>query len=287
MRIDAHQHFWRLDRGDYHWLTEDMTALYRDFGPNDLEPHLGIGRIEATIAVQAAPTEEETEFLLDMAANHNWIAGVVGWADLEATNAVTRIARLARRDRLVGLRPMLQDLPDVNWISRASIAPALRAMEMHGLVLDALVRAEQIDLIHDLAWRHPGLVIVLDHAGKPPLMKDLTEWRASIARLANCPNVYVKLSGLLTEATDGADARSLRPLYDNLLFAFGASRLLWGSDWPVVTSKANYAQWLKMAERLIAGLSESERDAVMGGNAAHVYGIATVREPQPPRHLPA
>ena len=278
MRIDSHQHFWKLDRGDYGWLTQDMDALYHDFGPSDLEPLLKAGRIDSTILVQAAPTENETEFLLNLAASTSWIAGVVGWTDLEAKDAVARIARLARREGLVGLRPMLQDIPEVDWIGRPSLAPALEAMETHGLVFDALIRANQIDLISDLADRHPYLTIVLDHAGKPPVVGDASGWRQSIARLAACPNVYVKLSGLVTETDERVDVRLLRPTFDNIFAAFGASRILWGSDWPVVTMKSKYGQWLKLAERLIKDLPASDREAVMGGNAAQVYGVGAAGE---------
>ena len=274
MRIDAHHHLWRPARGDYGWLTPDLRPLYRDFDAEDLQPLLQAARIDATILVQAAPTEAETDFLLTIAQQTPWIAGVVGWTDLAAPDAATQVQRLAERPRLVGLRPMLQDIPDPNWILNSDVRDGLSAMATHGLVFDALVRESQLPAIVQLAERFPALSIVLDHAGKPivdgpPSMI----WRDAMGVLADHPNTSVKLSGLLTEAPVGSGPEILRPYIDRLLEAFGPDRILWGSDWPVLNLAGSYQAWTAMTEALIGGLSTPARQAVWGGTAARIYGI--------------
>lgn len=274
MRIDAHHHVWRLARGDYGWLTPAMGVLHQDFEPEALRPKLLAGGVGATILVQAAPTQAETDFLLATAQAHPWIAGVVGWTDLSAPDAAARVAGLSRRSGLVGLRPMLQDLEDRAWILGRAVAPGLEAMTRHGLVLDALVRDDQLDVVAELAERHPRLSIVLDHAGKPTFTPaGLRAWEAEIRAVAAAPNASVKLSGLLTQAPPGADISVLRPVVSVLLDAFGAERIVWGSDWPVLTLAGDYAAWLDITSSLLAPLDETQRAAIMGGNAARLYGL--------------
>src|SRR5215469_3645681 len=213
MRIDAHHHFWRPARGDYGWLTPELTTLYRDFEPDLLRPLLDEAGIEATILVQAAPTEPETEYLLEIARRTPWIAGVVGWTDLAAADAPARVERLANTRTLVGLRPMLQDIPDLNWILRPELGAGISAMAAHELVFDALVRETQLPVILELATRFPSLAIVLDHAGKPAINGNVRkDWREAIVALADCPNVSVKLSGLLTEGPPGLHYDTLAPI---------------------------------------------------------------------------
>jgi len=274
MRIDAHHHFWRPGRGDYGWLTPELTALYRDFEPRDLHPLIQATGIEKTILVQAAPTEAETDHLLAIFDRTDWIAGVVGWTDLAAPDAPEKMARLAARAGLIGLRPMLQDLPDPNWILKPELSEGLSAMARHGLVFDALVREPQLPAIVELARRWPALSIVLDHAGKPVIGDAPRKiWRDAIKALAACPNVTVKLSGLLTEAPAGSGAELLAPYVDALLEAFGPGRMLWGSDWPVLTLAASYPAWVTMSEQLLASLSAAERTAIWGGTAAQIYKV--------------
>jgi L-fuconolactonase len=273
MRIDAHHHVWRLARGDYGWLTPAMGVLHQDFEPEALRPQLLAGGVDATILVQAAPTEAETDFLLAVAQAHPWIAGVVGWTDLSAPDAAERVASLSRRPGLVGLRPMLQDLDDRAWILERAVAPGLEAMALHGLAFDALVRDDQLDVVAELARRHPGLSLVLDHAGKPTFEPaGLRAWEAGIRAVAVSPNTSVKLSGLLTEAPVGAGVSVLRPILSVLLEAFGANRVVWGSDWPVLTLASDYAAWLEVTASLLEPLGEAQRAAIMGDNAARLYG---------------
>lgn len=274
MRIDAHHHVWRLARGDYGWLTPAMGVLHQDFEPEMLRPQLLAGGIGATILVQAAPTEAETDFLLATAQAHPWIVGVVGWTDLSAPDAAARVTSLSRRSGVVGLRPMLQDLEDRAWVLGRAVAPGLEAMARQGLVFDALVRDDQLDVVAELAERQPRLSIVLDHAGKPTFSPvGLRAWEAGIRAVAAAPNVSVKLSGLLTEAPPGADASTLRPILSVLLDAFGAERIVWGGDWPVLTLAGDYAAWLDITSSLLEPLGETRRAAIMGGNAARLYGL--------------
>ncbi len=287
-RIDSHQHFWRLSRGDYGWLTPALGPIHRDFEPADLAPHLTEHDIAATILVQAAPTEAETRFLLDIAARTPFVAGVVGWADFEAPDAPARIAALAADPLLVGLRPMVQDIPDPHWLARPELAPAFAALNEHGLVFDALVKPPQIPALLALLARETQLPVVIDHGAKPDLTEpdltgaDLAEWRDGIAALAARPNTACKLSGLVTEAgPDWSDA-TLAPAVAHLVACFGPERLLWGSDWPVATLRAAYGDWLAAARRLTATLTEPERAALFGGNVERLYLAKRGRNPANP-----
>jgi len=274
MRVDSHFHLWRPARGDYGWLTPATGILHRDYEPQEFAPLLVAHGIDAAILVQAAPSEAETAFLLTHAETRPWIAGVVGWTDLAAEDAPTRVAALAATPKIRGLRPMLQDLDDPDWILSEAIRPGLEAMAAHGLVFDALVRAEQLPAILVLATLHPGLSIVLDHFGKPRI-GDAPDaaWLDAISALAGMPNVTVKLSGLLTEAPAHADAATLAPWFDHVAHSFGTERILWGSDWPVLTLAGSHAGWLAITDTLLAGCDRRAREAIFGANAARVYKL--------------
>lgn len=272
MRIDAHQHFWSLARGDYGWLTPALGVIHRDFGPADLEPLLAQHGIERTILVQAAPTQAETAFLLDIAAQTPFVAGVVGWADFDAPDIAARIAALSADPLLVGLRPMVQDIADDRWLARPELAPAFAAMADHHLVFDALLKPRHIAPMLTVLERHPDLPCVIDHGAKPDLAGgDLAAWREGMTALAAHPQVFCKLSGLVTEAQEDWTIATLHPAVDHLLAVFGPGRLIFGSDWPVVTLRASYARWYAVATALLAGLTEAQRAAVLGGNAEKLY----------------
>ncbi|KRE24590.1 amidohydrolase [Bosea sp. Root483D1] len=272
MRIDAHQHFWSLARSDYGWLTPALGVIHRDFGPADLAPLLAAHGVERTILVQAAPTGAETTYLLEIAAKTPLVAGVVGWTDFDAPDVVQHIAALTSDPLLVGLRPMVQDIADGNWLARPELAPAFEAMIAHGLVFDALLKPRHIAPMLTVLERHPGLACVIDHGAKPDLVTgDLAAWRDGMSALARHPRLTCKLSGLVTEAGPDWTLETLRPVVEHLLATFGPERLIFGSDWPVVTLRASYAQWIEACEMLLAGLSEAQRAAVFGGNAAELY----------------
>ena len=272
MRIDAHHHVWTLARGDYHWLTPDRASIYRDFHLSDLAPHLSAAGIEGTILVQAAPTEAETSFLLEVAENAEVVRGVVGWTDFDAADGVARLAALAARTILVGLRPMVQDIADDDWLLGPQLSPLLTAMARHNLVFDALVLPRHLPRLLRVVDHHPNLQFVLDHFGKPPLATgDIAGWKRDIALLGERPNIVCKLSGLATEAARNWRVTDLRQAVDHVGACFGPQRMLWGSDWPVVNLAGGYAKWFAAAEALLTDLSADEKAGVFGGNAGRIY----------------
>lgn len=276
MRIDAHQHFWTLTRGDYPWPNESVAPIFRDFGPDDLAPLLAAAAIDRTILVQATDTVAETEFLLDLAARHDFVAGVVGWVDLTAPDAVATIDRLRADPALRGLRPMLQNIDRTDWILQDRAAPALAHMEATGLRFDALIQPRHLPVIDTLAGRYPALPIVIDHIAKPVMGGGAApdaRWRDGIARLAARKNVWCKLSGMVTEAGPGWREADLAPFAAHVLDAFGPGRVMFGSDWPVVNLASDYATWVQTADQLIAGLPARRKAEVRGGTAARFYGI--------------
>ncbi len=272
MRIDAHHHLWTLARGDYGWLTPALAPIHRDFSLSDLAPHLAAADIQGTILVQAAPTEAETMFLLDIAAKAQAVRGVVGWADFDAADGGARIDALAAHKLLVGLRPMVQDIPDDDWLLRPALAPLLAAMARNRLVFDALVLPRHLPRLLRLVDDHPDVQFVLDHCAKPRLATgEMADWHRDVALLAERPNIVCKLSGLATEAAVGWQIADLRKTVDHVVACFGTHRLLWGSDWPVVNLAGGYEKWFAAAEALLAGLPADEKAAIFGGNAARIY----------------
>jgi len=267
--IDAHHHVWQLARGDYTWMSPDLP-IARDYTLADLRPLLG--PITATILVQAAATEAETDFMLATArASATLVRGVVGWADLAAPDAPSRIAARAADPLLVGLRPMLQDIEDTRWILRPEVQPALAAMAAQGLRFDALIKPRHLPVIGELAQRHPTLPVVIDHAAKPDIAAGTFQpWASHMARLARETPWCCKVSGLVTEAAPGWSTGDLRPTIDHLLAEFGPARLMWGSDWPVVNLAGGYARW---REATLALLPTETHPAILGGTAARFYGL--------------
>ncbi|MBN9486885.1 MAG: amidohydrolase family protein [Alphaproteobacteria bacterium] len=268
-RVDAHHHVWTLSRGDYHWMSPDLP-IARDYGLSDLRPLLG--DITATVLVQAAATEAETAFLLDVARKSaGLVRGVVGWTDLASPRASARIAELAADPLLKGLRPMLQDIDDTDWILQPAVQPALAAMARRGLRFDALIKPRHLPLIGELAERHPDLPVVIDHAAKPDIAHgSFQPWADHMARLARETPWYCKLSGLVTEARPDWQGDGLRPYVEQLLATFGPDRLMWGSDWPVVTLASDYRRWRETAATL---LPTETHDAVFGGTATRFYSL--------------
>ena len=274
MRIDAHQHFWRIADRKGSWPPAALAAIHRDFDPADLAPLLEQHGIARTVLVQSMPNEDDTHYMLGLASRNAFIGGVVGWVDLKGGEAPARIAALARDPHLKGLRPMLQDEADECWIDDAALAPAAEAMIHHGLSFDALVLPRHLPSLLAFAQRHPGLPIVIDHGAKPLIAAgELEPWRRDMAALARLPQVHCKLSGLVTEAGASWNVEQLRPYTDHIVQAFGPRRVIWGSDWPVLHLAADYAQWISASETLLAGLDDSARADIVGLNAARFYRI--------------
>lgn len=269
--IDAHHHVWTIGQNDCQWPTPDLTAIHSDFGFDDLKAAGASVDLRGSVLVQTQPSDRDTDWLLDIAADEPLVMAVVGWTDLGAPDAPDRIAALAARPKLRGLRPMLQGLDDDAWILRSAVEPALRAMIEHGLSFDALVFPRHLPHLLELARRWPALPIVIDHGAKPSIAAGVLDpWRADIAALAALSNVYCKLSGLLTEAGPGQPASALAPYVTHLVETFGRSRLMWGSDWPVLNLAGDYAGWHRLAEAL-SGLSNPEDLAALFGETARRF----------------
>ena len=273
-KIDAHQHFWTVDRGDYGWLTTDLASLYRDFGPADLKPYLDECGVEKTVLVQAAPTVAETRFLLNLASEHAHVGAVIGWVDMTAPDCRDTLNELNRHPRFRGVRPMIQDIAEDTWMLRPDVGDALDGLRDAGLVFEALVKPRHLGHLQTLLRRVPRLKVMVDHGAKPDIASGrFTEWAAKMAALARLENVYCKLSGLVTEAGSHWRTEDLRPYARHLLDTFGTQRLVWGSDWPVVNLAGGYRAWWDATNLLLDHLHGTERDAVLGGNAAAFYEI--------------
>jgi L-fuconolactonase len=273
-RIDSHQHFWQLQRGDYDWLTEDLQVLYRDCLPLELADHLRRAGIDRTVLVQAATTVAESEYLLSLADQHEFIAGVVGWIDMAAPDALAQLEHLAQHPKLLGIRPMIQDIADPLWMLRDELAPVYRELISRGLRFDALVKPLHLDALLGLLQRYPELPVVIDHGAKPDIANAAYEpWATRMQVLSQETHAYCKLSGLLTEAGPDAGAEQLAPYVEHLLQCFGPQRLMWGSDWPVLNLASNYPRWLTVTESLLANLEPADQDAIMGGTAIRFYGL--------------
>ncbi|MBM0106867.1 amidohydrolase family protein [Steroidobacter sp. S1-65] len=272
--VDAHVHLWDPARGDYGWLKPELTGLYRRFEVQELHALLEPAHVDGVVLVQAAPTAAETDYLLGIAEQTPWVFGVVGWIDFDAENVVDVVASRARHRKLVGVRPMLQDLDDPEWILNPTRAPALTALASHGLVFDALIHPQHIGAIEQIAERHPDLSIVIDHAAKPIIsaQPDLA-WRDGMRRLAARNNVACKLSGLLTQLVPNTSEEHVSAHAEVVMDLFGPCRTLWGSDWPVLTQAAPYSQWFELTQQILSRLSATERRAVLGGNAARIYHL--------------
>lgn len=274
MRIDAHQHFWRYDPVELAWIDDAMALLRRDFLPADLGPLLRVNGFDGCVAVQARDSLAETEFLLALADRHPIVSAVVGWADLRAPGIEAELERLRAHRKLVGLRHIAQAESD-DFLISPDFMRGIAALERFGFTYDLLVYARQLPAAVALARAFPAQRFVLDHLGKPEIRARRVEpWATQIRELARLPNVSCKISGLVSEAywTRWQPA-DFRPYLDLILEAFGASRLMYGSDWPVCLVAATYARGLGVVRDAIAALSDAEQGAIFGGNAIEFYGI--------------
>ncbi|MBC8130112.1 MAG: amidohydrolase family protein [Rhizobiaceae bacterium] len=269
-RIDAHQHFWRIDARRGAWPPAELDAIHRDFEPGDLAPLLRAAGVGGTVVVQSLDRDEDTDYLLDLADRVPFVLGVVGWVDMKSPAAPERIAALAARGMFKGVRPMLQDIADTNWIDDLAIAPAVDALCRHGLCFDALVTPRNLPPLHRFAERRDRLRIVVDHGAKPFIGEGrFADWRGAMAGLARLPNVFCKLSGLLTEAGDQRP-EAVRPYAETILDLFGAERTMWGSDWPVLNLASNYEAWLSQCLDIV---SSRDHDAVFANTATAFYRL--------------
>jgi L-fuconolactonase len=273
MRIDAHQHFWSIARGDYGWLGPHLPDLWRDFGPADLAPKLAAHGIDKTVLVQAAPSIEETDYMLGIADVVPWVGAVVGWIDFANPSHEKHIRHWARHRKLRGLRPMLQDLPDPRWILRPEHAWAFEALAEHDLHFEFLGLPSHLETAAELIARYPNISMVLDHGMKPAIRDRASEpWAARMAEIARTTKALCKISGLVTEAAPGWTLSDLKPYIDHLVAAFGADRLMWGSDWPVVSLNGSYESW-RAATLALLGAHPGAHE-ILGGTAMKFYRMA-------------
>jgi L-fuconolactonase len=282
-RVDAHHHLWpEPTPAEFPWMTDELAAIRRPFTPDDLAPVLATAGIRATVLVQTRSSVAETETFLATAAAHPFIAGVVGWVDLTdpgIADGIARLRSLPGGDRLVGIRHQVHDEPDPAWLRRADVRQGIAAVGAAGLAYDFLVRTRELPAAVDTAMALPHVRFVLDHLAKPPIAADgdaLAAWAHAIRRLGALPNVAAKLSGLVTEADWGSwTVDDLAGPVRVALEAFGPERLLFGSDWPVCLVAASYERVVDASIRALdrAGLTRSERGAVLGENAIDAYRL--------------
>jgi L-fuconolactonase len=278
--VDAHHHFWDPARADYPWLTEDLAPIRRAFGPVDLAPLLASSGVDATVLVQTRSSLEETEEFLATAAATPFIRGVVGWVDLRDPAVGEAIARLRGApggDKLVGIRHQVHDEEDPAWLLRDDVQRGIAAVGRAGLAYDLLVRTRELPAAREVVAAMPDVRFVVDHLAKPPIRTGtIRAWADAVDTWAGLPNVWWKLSGLVTEADWATwQPADLRPVVERVLTVAGPDRLVFGSDWPACLLAATYERVVTTARTLIeeAGLTPAERAAVLGGNAAAVYGL--------------
>ncbi|MCA0757713.1 amidohydrolase family protein [Paenibacillus sp. N4] len=276
MRLDAHQHYWSIERGDYGWITPELPVLYRDFLPGDLAPALKKHELDGSIVVQAAPTLAETDFLLKLSENEPSVKGVVAWLDLADPDCRLHYERFEKHPKLVGFRVMIQEMEDANAVLEPAFVEALTYFAGKGTPVDLLLTSDQLEPAAELIAKVPGLHAVIDHIAKPNIRDRVLEpWKSQLSRIAAHPNIYCKLSGMVTEA----DHRSWRPddfkaYIRHALDAFGPRRVMFGSDWPVCLLAASYDEVVNVLEEALPdGWTAGDRDRLYGLNAKEFYRI--------------
>ena len=276
MMIDAHHHLWKYSAAEYGWISPEMGAIRRDFLPEDLETLMHYFGIEGTVAVQARQSLEETAWLLDLAAKHPLIRGVVGWVPLtEGTGVRKRLERFAANPKLRGVRHVIQDEADPRYILRKDFNEGVHTLLDFKLRYDILIFERHLPAAIEFVDRHPKQIFILDHIAKPRIKdKVISPWDRNMRELAKRQNVYCKLSGMITEADPAHwTAEGLQPYIDVVLGAFGPRRTMYGSDWPVMLLAGDYARWFGTVQNAIGKLSKAEQDRILGGTAAEAYGV--------------
>jgi len=274
MYIDAHQHFWRYDPLRDKWITDEMSIIQRDFLPDDLRPLIEEQGVQGTVAVQAAPSEDETNFLLQLATSDPFILGVVGWVDLCAPSLADRLDHFSQYERFCGVRHIAQVEAD-DYLASDDVVRGVGLLCEYGLTYDILVYPRQLPAAIALVEKLPDASFVVDHLAKPLIREGKTEpWASQMRELARHPNVWCKVSGLVTEA-DWQNWRpeDIRPYLDVVFEAFGPERLLFGSDWPVCLLAASYGEVWKLVDDYAGQVAAIDRDKLFGGNAARFYGL--------------
>ncbi|GIN72525.1 amidohydrolase [Bacillus sp. J14TS2] len=271
MRLDAHQHYWQLENQWTNWPTEDLQAIYKDFLPENLAAHLKKHQIKQSIVVQAAPTEEETKFLLELADNHQTIAGVVGWLDLADPSFPERFFHYKQHAKFIGIRPMLQDLSDDRWILRPDVKSNLKILVENDFPIDLLIYPKHLPSIIELLSEFPGLRAVVNHCAKPNIKdQEWATWAEGIAKIAQYPSTMCKISGLITEADHQTwKPADIKPYIEHVYHVFGEKRVMFGSDWPVCLLAGTYDDVINIVEETIP----QDHAAFFGKNAQSFYKV--------------
>ena len=282
MRFDSHQHFWRYDPAHQVWMTDQMAVLRRDYLPGELQPLLEAGGFDGTIAVQARQMVAETEWLLKLADEHDFIRGVVGWVDLRSAALREQLAKYAQHPRLVGVRHVVHDEPDDRFMLLPEFRRGIGQLREFGLTYDLLLFPKHLPVAVELVAEFPDQPFVLDHIAKPVIRDgQVSPWREDLERLAEFPNVLCKLSGMVTEARwKQWQPEDFRRYLDLVIESFGTDRVMIGSDWPVCTLSGDYASTMRIVIDYAQQFSAQVRDDILGGNCARFYQVnPTIEEP--------
>lgn len=272
MRLDAHQHFWSYDAAQYPWIPPG-SPLHRSWLPDDLAALQRPLGFDGSIAVQARQVVGESDWLLGLADKHANVKGVVGWVDLRSDRVEADLARLAAHPKFVGVRHVVQEEPDDDFMLGKDFQRGIAKLRAHGLTYDILIYPKQLEAAIRLAENFPQQPFVLDHLAKPHIKDGALEpWKSQLRRLAKFPNVHCKVSGMLTEADHKAwRAEQFRPYLDTVFEAFGPARLMYGSDWPVCLFAGSYEQAFRLVDDYARGLTDAERAGLFGGNCSRFY----------------
>jgi L-fuconolactonase len=273
--IDAHHHLWKYSREEYPWMSEKMDVLRRDFLVEDLREVLLGSHVDAVVTVQARQTLEETEWLLGLARNHDFMRGVVGWVPLVAEGVRQHLERLSIHQKFLGVRHVLHDEPDDFYMLREDLNRGIAHLKDFHLAYDILIFERHLPQTIQFVDHHPGQIFVVDHIAKPRIRDcAFSFWRENIIELSKRDNVFCKLSGMVTEADwrNWTEA-DLQPYFETALEAFGARRLMWGSDWPVVLVASTYRVWVGTVKHAISHLSADEQAQILGRTAKEAYRL--------------
>lgn len=275
MRIDTHQHFWQYNPQRHGWIDDSMSRIKQDFLPQQLEAVLKENKMDGCISVEAQQSEEETNFLLDYAAKNDFIKGVIGWVDLFADNVRERLQHFSSYDKFKGVRLLIQSEPDINFMLRQDFQNGLTHLKDFNLIYEILIFPPYLPAAIDCVRNHPQQMFVLNHIAKPYIKEQRMEpWRQNIKELAAQPNVYCKLSGMVTEADlQNWREKDFKPYLETVVNAFGISRVMFGSDWPVCLLAAKYNQVRLIVENYILRFNANEQNKIMGLNAVELYGL--------------
>ena len=277
MIIDSHHHFWNYNPVEYEWIGEDMNNIRRNFLPSDLKNEIDQAGVTGVISVQARQTIVETDWLLQLANENEFIKGVVGWLPINNSDFKSCLDRYSKNNKLCALRHVIQDEPDPEFILKKEFNDGIAQLKYCGLAFDILVYEHQLPNTITFVDKHPEQVFILDHIAKPKIRENLLDpWRKNIRGIAKKENVYCKISGMVTEANFTSwTKKQLYPYFETILEAFGADRLMFGSDWPVCLVAVSYNDWLNIVKEFLSKISINEQNKILFKNAIEAYDLAS------------